>query len=66
MGINFQKFGHNLLSPRFSRYRQIQNDSGGRISLLDGPSDFFIKRCIQYKRKGPEKDWDGVFNLTTK
>jgi len=38
------------------------------VKLLpgDGPSDFFIKRCIQYKRKGPEKDWDGVFNLTTK
>jgi adenylate cyclase len=32
----------------------------------DGPSAFFIRRCTQYKRKGPEKDWDGVFNLTTK
>jgi adenylate cyclase len=38
------------------------------IRLLpdDGPSGFFIKRCIQYKRKDPGKDWDGVFNLTTK
>jgi adenylate cyclase len=32
----------------------------------DGPSAFFSKRCIQYERKDPGKDWDGVFNLTTK
>ncbi|MBN1799812.1 MAG: CHASE2 domain-containing protein [Spirochaetales bacterium] len=38
------------------------------VKLLpdDGPSDFFIKRCAQYKRKAPEKGWDGVFNLATK
>jgi adenylate cyclase len=32
----------------------------------DGPAEFFIKRCLQYKRKPPEDSWDGVFNLTTK
>jgi adenylate cyclase len=37
-----------------------------RLLPGDGPSAFFSKRCAQYKRKGPEKDWDGVFNLTTK
>jgi len=37
-----------------------------KIIPNDGPSDFFIKRSIQYKRKAPEAGWDGVFNLATK
>lgn len=32
----------------------------------DGPSQIYIGRCKKFKKKPPEKDWNGVFQLTTK
>jgi adenylate cyclase len=32
----------------------------------DKPSQFYIKRCEDFKQKPPPQSWDGVFNLTLK
>ncbi|MFW5747828.1 MAG: adenylate/guanylate cyclase domain-containing protein, partial [bacterium] len=32
----------------------------------DGPVNTYIKRCLEYRRKAPPENWDGVFNLTMK
>jgi adenylate cyclase len=32
----------------------------------DGPASFFSKRCAEFQKKAPPKNWDGVFNLSTK
>ena len=32
----------------------------------DGPSLFFMNRCRQYLQYPPDRDWDGVFNITEK
>jgi len=32
----------------------------------DGPSEVFIRRCQEFKKKAPPESWDGVFNLTVK
>jgi class 3 adenylate cyclase len=32
----------------------------------DNPSQLYLDRCRKYKDNPPEKDWDGVFNLTEK
>ena len=32
----------------------------------DGPATTFTKRCNDYIKKAPPKNWDGVFNLTMK
>ena len=32
----------------------------------DGPSQVYLKRCQEYKRKPPSSSWDGVFSLTSK
>ena len=36
------------------------------IDPEDGPAGVYIKRCMEYKKKAPPANWDGVFNLTTK
>jgi adenylate cyclase len=42
-------------------FQQVQ-----RILPGDGPSEVFIKRCQEFKKKAPPESWDGVFNLTIK
>ncbi|MBN1523491.1 MAG: CHASE2 domain-containing protein [Spirochaetales bacterium] len=37
-----------------------------KLNETDGPAEKFIKRCEEYKKKPPAKNWDGVFSLTTK
>ena len=37
-----------------------------RIDPEDGPTEVYLKRCAEYKKKAPPASWDGVFNLTTK
>ncbi|NNM67702.1 MAG: CHASE2 domain-containing protein, partial [Spirochaetales bacterium] len=37
-----------------------------RLAPNDGPSQFFSRRCAEFKKKPPVENWDGVFNLTTK
>ena len=37
-----------------------------KIIPADGPSEVFIKRCNQYRKKPPADNWDGVFNLSVK
>ncbi|MFH2115106.1 MAG: adenylate/guanylate cyclase domain-containing protein, partial [Spirochaetota bacterium] len=32
----------------------------------DGPSGIYIKRCLEYLKKPPVANWDGVYNLTSK
>jgi adenylate cyclase len=32
----------------------------------DGPSDIYLKRCIEFQKKPPSDTWDGVFNLVQK
>lgn len=32
----------------------------------DEPSNAYIKRCRDFRKKPPKDSWDGVFNLTTK
>lgn len=32
----------------------------------DGPSKKYIQRCLDFMKKPPGKDWDGVFSLTMK
>jgi adenylate cyclase len=32
----------------------------------DPPSEAFLKRCREFKKKPPPESWDGVFNLTAK
>ncbi|MDC7127112.1 MAG: adenylate/guanylate cyclase domain-containing protein, partial [Spirochaetales bacterium] len=36
------------------------------LSPEDGPTKIYIKRCVEYNKKAPSDDWDGVFNLTSK
>ncbi len=37
-----------------------------KILPEDGPSNVYIKRCNDFKRKAPPASWDGVFNLSMK
>ncbi|MFC1774798.1 CHASE2 domain-containing protein [Nanoarchaeota archaeon] len=37
-----------------------------KLSEKDGPSKVFIKRCEEYKKSPPGKEWNGVFVMTTK
>ena len=37
-----------------------------KISADDGPSKTYIKRCSDFAKNPPPKNWDGVFNLTSK
>ncbi|MCK4541491.1 MAG: CHASE2 domain-containing protein [Spirochaetales bacterium] len=37
-----------------------------KIIPEDGPSNTYIQRCKDYKKKPPSDTWDGVFNLTIK
>ena len=37
-----------------------------KISSEDGPSKTYIKRCADFTKNPPPKNWDGVFNLTSK
>ena len=37
-----------------------------KISSDDGPTMTYIKRCADFSRNPPPKNWDGVFNLTAK
>jgi len=32
----------------------------------DGPSKFYLNRCETYRKKHPDKDWDGVYNMDSK
>jgi len=32
----------------------------------DGPVNTYIKRCLEYRRKAPPENWDGIFNLSMK
>ncbi len=36
------------------------------ISPDDGPASTYIKRCADFKKTPPPKNWDGVFNLSVK
>jgi adenylate cyclase len=36
------------------------------IKPEDKPSQFYIKRCKEFKKTPPRESWDGVFNLTLK
>ena len=36
------------------------------ISPDDGPASTYIKRCADFKKNPPPKNWDGVFNLSVK
>ena len=36
------------------------------VSADDGPSKTYIKRCSDFTKNPPPKNWDGVFNLTSK
>ena len=40
--------------------RALETDS------TDGPSRLYLERCEYYVSNPPEKDWDGVFVMTTK
>ena len=37
-----------------------------KIRPEDGPSKIYLKRCENFILQPPAKDWDGVFNLSTK
>jgi adenylate cyclase len=37
-----------------------------KISPEDGPSKIYLKRCEKFILEPPAKDWDGVFNLSSK
>ncbi len=37
-----------------------------KVSSDDGPSRTYIKRCSDFIKNPPPKNWDGVFNLTSK
>ncbi len=36
------------------------------ISPDDGPAQTYIKRCADFRKTPPPKNWDGVFNLSVK
>ena len=37
-----------------------------KLSPDDGPAKTYIKRCSDFSKNPPPKNWDGVFNLTAK
>ena len=37
-----------------------------RIAPDDGPAFTYLKRCADFKKTPPPKNWDGVFNLSVK
>jgi adenylate cyclase len=36
------------------------------IDVQDGPAMTYLERCLDFKLKPPEKDWDGVYIMTSK
>ncbi len=32
----------------------------------DGPAQAYLARCLEFRKKPPARDWDGVFSLTAK
>lgn len=63
----------DLYAKGLSAYRD-QDWNSAIISFLnalkitpgDGPSKTLVKRCDEYKKNPPGKDWDGSFSMTTK
>ena len=37
-----------------------------KVSPDDGPAKTYVKRCSDFTKNPPPKNWDGVFNLTSK
>ena len=50
----------NFLSAKLWFTKALETDN------QDGPSRLYLERCDYYLSNPPEKDWDGVFVMTTK
>lgn len=58
-GLSFYK-SMEFLNAKLWFSRALETDS------MDGPSRLYLERCEYYVSNPPEKDWDGVFVMTTK
>jgi len=58
-GLDF--FEQKRWDDALGKFREVL-----KIIPDDNPTNIYIKRCQNYKRKAPAESWDGVFNLTLK
>ncbi|MBF0164918.1 MAG: adenylate/guanylate cyclase domain-containing protein [Magnetococcales bacterium] len=64
--LGFYLKGYELYRQRSYRLAIEQFEAALGVDPDDGPSRTYVERCREYLESPPLKDWDGVFQLTSK
>lgn len=64
--LTYYNEGLDLFNERQWKKASKSFKAALKVDKLDGPSAKYLDRCTEYSRKGPSKNWDGVYRLTAK
>ena len=63
-----EKYDEGLKMFDERQWRKALKHFNESLAILpdDGPSQTYIKRCEEFMKKPPSKNWDGVYTFKTK